>query len=150
MESPPLLCRHNQRASQSSVCSCDDLRVPPPSEAGERTLLSAILAQVVRFTAPLGSSEEEKKVQDANFPTKVVCIDNNAQRVEEFITKYTASIQKHLGERVKEMYVVASLATDPEKQGHGYASTLVRVVTDRVSVLPFALLFLLDKHARLS
>lgn len=41
-------------------------------------------------------------------------------------------LQQTLGERLQDMVGLMALATRPSKQGRGYGSTLVRVITDIV------------------
>ena len=43
-------------------------------------------------------------------------------------------LESALGARMHEMMEIQSLSTAPSKQGRGYASALVRVVNDLVSV----------------
>ncbi|OCH92167.1 hypothetical protein OBBRIDRAFT_727398, partial [Obba rivulosa] len=50
-------------------------------------------------------------------------------RAKEFIAKHEATVSETLGKQRDEMIYLGLLATAPEKQGRGYASTLVRVVT---------------------
>lgn len=51
------------------------------------------------------------------------------QRQQEFVTKMNDGLKEVLGDDIKSMFVVAGLATDPEYQGRGYASTLVRLAS---------------------
>ena len=57
----------------------------------------------------------------------------NSQREDEFSTKHNKAIQEALAGREGEVVTLRILATSPEKQGRGYASALVRIVTDIVS-----------------
>ncbi|EMD40903.1 hypothetical protein CERSUDRAFT_80554 [Gelatoporia subvermispora B] len=51
------------------------------------------------------------------------------EREQEFYVKQRAVAEKVIGDQIKEMVVLRALATAPEKQGRGYGSMLVRVVT---------------------
>ena len=111
-------------------------RIPPPSETGEKDPLAKVLEQILQFTNNASRSEEEQKVQHEHNSTKAHLTDfvGSSKRLKEFSTKFRASVQKNLGDRAKDMYILGSLATAPAKQGHGYASTLVRLVTDTVGM----------------
>ena len=54
------------------------------------------------------------------------------QRLAEFMDKADSLIGEVVGEEQKRMVVVGGLATAPERQGRGYASTLVHLATDLV------------------
>ncbi len=45
------------------------------------------------------------------------------------------------GDKVPEMYEIQALCTDPDAQGHGYASALVEYVLKQVSFFPLLLFF---------
>lgn len=55
------------------------------------------------------------------------------QRGEKFARKHKIAMQEALGERLDEAVNLRLLATAPDKQGRGYASALVRIVTGIVS-----------------
>ncbi|KIP05678.1 hypothetical protein PHLGIDRAFT_487418 [Phlebiopsis gigantea 11061_1 CR5-6] len=50
--------------------------------------------------------------------------------MNEFQKKLGAAVQEALGSRVDSMLEVGGLATLPDWQGHGYATALIRTVTD--------------------
>ncbi|KAI0700776.1 hypothetical protein BC835DRAFT_1326425 [Cytidiella melzeri] len=56
--------------------------------------------------------------------------EQQRQRQTAFITLFRQAILEFLGNRVKDMFELGGLATRPSKQGRGYGSALVRVVTD--------------------
>jgi predicted N-acetyltransferase YhbS len=57
------------------------------------------------------------------------------QRLTECQIKLKKAILDNIGERQKSMYYLANLATDPDHQGKGYGSALVKSFTARVSCL---------------
>lgn len=48
--------------------------------------------------------------------------------------KFKKALKATLGDRINDMFYLGSLATNPTKQGRGYASALVKLSTDRVSL----------------
>ena len=55
-----------------------------------------------------------------------------SQRNNEFARKLESAVEEALGARREEMYEIVHLGTMPERQRRGYATTLVRMVTDMV------------------
>jgi hypothetical protein len=56
-----------------------------------------------------------------------------SQRHNEFVSKRSKAMKDVLGDRTERVIRLQILATAPAKQGHGYASSLVKVVTRIVS-----------------
>ena len=56
-------------------------------------------------------------------------------RGREFAVKYGAAAQAVLGPELARAVELGSLATRPDRQGRGYASALVRIVTARVCLI---------------
>ena len=54
------------------------------------------------------------------------------QRFREFIVKAHEIGNELFGERIKDMYEIQTLATNPAAQGRGYGSALVRHVINKV------------------
>ena len=52
--------------------------------------------------------------------------------MEEFSTKYRECMKRVLGDKLNTMICLGSLATAPEKQHRGYATTLVQLVNSKV------------------
>jgi GNAT superfamily N-acetyltransferase len=66
----------------------------------------------------------------------MTCIERlDPQRGEELRAKHRIAFKEVLGDREEEVIHLQVLATNPEKQGHGYGSALVRTVTGIVSRL---------------
>lgn len=63
-----------------------------------------------------------------------------SQRHGEFLRKLGAALEELFGDELERMVELTSIATAPERQGRGYASALVHIVTDLVS--PVQVLFL--------
>ena len=42
------------------------------------------------------------------------------------------AVEQGLGDKTKDMWEIMALGTTPARQGRGYASALVRVITDQV------------------
>ena len=47
--------------------------------------------------------------------------------------KHNEALKNALGDRINEMMILGGIATAPEMQGRGYASTLVRLLNAEVS-----------------
>lgn len=88
--------------------------------------------------ARLGLTKEQTKVCLAT-PTLQLHKLKSIQRDEEFIKKYLKAVHDALGDRENEVITLRTVATSPAQQGHGYASTLVRTVTDIVRLIICAL-----------
>lgn len=84
--------------------------------------------------ARLGLTKEQTKVCLAS-PTLLPHKLKSIQRDEEFIEKYRKAVHDALGDRENEVITLHTVATSPAQQGHGYASTLVRTVTDIVRLM---------------
>ncbi len=56
------------------------------------------------------------------------------QRTKEVNDKTEQATKEVLGDRKDSMIYLANVCTAPEKQGRGYASTLIRIVTAKVAV----------------
>ncbi|EKM52805.1 uncharacterized protein PHACADRAFT_186867 [Phanerochaete carnosa HHB-10118-sp] len=56
--------------------------------------------------------------------------EEQRKRFNEFMSKASSTAKEVLGDKISQMIEVDSLATAPERQGRGYASTLVRLATD--------------------
>ena len=54
------------------------------------------------------------------------------QRQQEFIQALEKAVEESLGDRVKDMLEVQSVMTRAEMRGKGYASSLIRKLTDEV------------------
>ena len=54
------------------------------------------------------------------------------QRLEEFGSKFTDTLLEIMGDRISIALEIGSLGTDPDYQGHGYASALIQIGVDLV------------------
>lgn len=63
---------------------------------------------------------------------RVIASPEQKYRVHEGDEKTQRAVKLALGDRVKDMFQVQLVATAPDKQGYGYGSSLVQVVTSKV------------------
>lgn len=96
----------------ASVRFADPTRPPDTIDK----IISSILAPIGKLIK-LTHSHEQKK------------------RYKEMQTKTDDAIEKSIGERRHEMFVIASLMTHPAKQGRGYGTALVKAVTEQADAM---------------
>ena len=65
-----------------------------------------------------------------NMPSPVVM----QQRKKELVAAIVAVFNETIGDRAKDMFELAALATAPHKQGRGYATALVTTLNSMVSL----------------
>ena len=78
-------------------------------------------------------TEEQAKVC-SEVQKKQVANSMTGQRSKEVQDKTLKAIEEVIGARKDSMMYLRDIMTAPEKQGRGYASTLIRIVTTKVPI----------------